>query len=108
MEKAVMQITLDTKSFATLETDALVTYIFEESDPIQERVSEIDTATGGLLKKIASSGEATGKTLEFTLIHAPAGLKADFRLIAPGRSREARTIHWRHFAQSCRSRASLS
>jgi len=76
MEKAVMQITLDTRPFAQIESDALVTYIFEESDPVQGRVAEIDTAAGGLLKKIAASGEVSGKTLEFTLIHAPAGLKA--------------------------------
>ncbi len=78
-----MQITFDTKPFATLEADALVTYLFEESDPVQGRISEIDTAVGGLLKKIAGSGEATGKTLEFTLIHAPAGLKAT-RLLLVG------------------------
>jgi leucyl aminopeptidase len=83
MEKTVMQITLDTKPFATLDTDALVTYLFEESDPIQGRVSEIDAVAGGLLKKIAGSGEATGKTLEFTLIHSPAGLKAS-RLLLVG------------------------
>ena len=48
-----MQITLDTKPFAALETDALVSYVFEEADPVQGRVAEIDKATGGLLKKIA-------------------------------------------------------
>src|SRR5260370_14696841 len=78
-----MQITLESKPFEQLEAEALVTYLFEESDPIQGRVSEIDAATGGLLKKIAGSGEATGKTLEFTLIHAPAGLKAT-RLLLVG------------------------
>jgi leucyl aminopeptidase len=78
-----MQITFDTKPFAALEADALVTYLFEESDPVQGRISEIDTAAGGLLKKIAGSGEATGKTLEFTLIHAPTGLKAT-RLLLVG------------------------
>jgi len=62
MQKSVMQITLETKPFAEIEADALVTYLFEDSDPIQGRVAEIDTATGGLLKKIATSGEATGKT----------------------------------------------
>jgi len=30
-----MQITFDTKPFAALEADALVTYLFEESDPVQ-------------------------------------------------------------------------
>jgi len=71
-----MQLKLETKPYAQVEADALVTYLFEEADPVQGRVAEIDAATGGLLKKIASSGEATGKTLEFTLLHAPAGLKA--------------------------------
>jgi hypothetical protein len=41
-----MQITFDTKPFATLEADALVTYLFEESDPVQGRISEIDTRAG--------------------------------------------------------------
>jgi leucyl aminopeptidase len=83
-----MQITLDTKVFAQLDGDALVTYIFEESDPIQGRVSEIDAAMAGLLKKIVSSGESTGKTLEFTLLHAPAGLKAT-RLLLVGAGKRA-------------------
>src|SRR5262249_4347301 len=44
---------------------------------------ELDKVVGGLLKKIATSGELTGKTLEFTLLHAPAGLKAA-RLLVVG------------------------
>src|SRR5262249_41440177 len=75
-DRTVMQITLDTKSIGAVETDALVTYLFEDSEPLSGRVAEIDVAAGGLLKKLASSGELTGKALEFTLIHAPAGLKA--------------------------------
>jgi len=71
-----MQITLETKPFATLETDALVSYVFEDPDLMQGRISEIDQFTGGLLRKLATSGELTGKSLEMTLIHAPAGLKA--------------------------------
>jgi leucyl aminopeptidase len=78
-----MQITLETKPFASLETDALVTPVFEGDDPIQGRVAELDQLTGGLLKKLATSGEITGKTLEFTLVHAPAGLKAG-RLLLVG------------------------
>ena len=83
-----MQITLDTKPFAQIECDALVTYVFEDGDPIQGRVAEIDAAAGGLLKKLVSSGEVTGKTLEFTLIHAPAGLKAA-RLLLVGAGKRA-------------------
>ena len=71
-----MQITIGTHPFAATETEALVTYVFENGDPVQGRISEIDQLTNGLLKKLAKSGELTGKTLEMTLIHAPAGLKA--------------------------------
>src|SRR6266516_4668453 len=78
-----MHITLETKPFAALETEALVSYVFEETDPVQGRIAEIDQAAAGLLRKLAKSGELTGKTLEFTLIHAPAGLKAT-RLLLVG------------------------
>src|SRR6266850_2129729 len=71
-----MQITLETKPFAAIETDALVSYVFEETDLVQGRIAEIDQAAAGLLRKLAKSGELTGKTLELTLIHAPTGLKA--------------------------------
>jgi leucyl aminopeptidase len=83
-----MQITLESKPFAGIETEALVSYIFEETDPIQGRVAEIDQHAGGLLRKLASSGELTGKTLEFTLIHAPAGLKAVRLLLVGAGKRE--------------------
>ncbi len=71
-----MQILLETKPYASFETEALVTPVFEGDDPIQGRAAELDQLTCGLLKKLATTGELTGKTLEFTLIHAPAGLKA--------------------------------
>lgn len=71
-----MQIMLETKPFAGIETEALVSYAFEESDPVKGRVGEIDKLAGGLPGKLAKSGELTGKTLEFTLVHAPAGFKA--------------------------------
>ena len=83
-----MQITLETKPFAALETDALVSYVFEEADPIQGRIAELDKAAGGLLQKLAKSGELTGKTLEFTLVHAPAGLKAARLLLVGAGKRE--------------------
>jgi hypothetical protein len=71
-----MQISIEAKPYATLEIDALVSYVFEESDPVQGRVAELDQFANGLLKKLASGGELTGKTLEMTLVHAPGGLKA--------------------------------
>jgi leucyl aminopeptidase len=78
-----MQINLDTKPYASLESDALVTYLFEDNAPIQGRIAELDKLAGGLLSRLAKSGEITGKNLEFTLVHAPAGLKAA-RLVLVG------------------------
>jgi len=83
-----MQITLDAKPYAALETEALVSYVFEEADPVQGRISELDQAANGLLRKLAKSGELTGKTLEMTLIHAPAGLKAARLLLVGAGKRE--------------------
>jgi len=81
-----MQITLETKPYASLESDALVTPVFESDDPIQGRAAELDQLTAGLLRKLATSGELTGKMLEFTLIHAPAGLKvARLLLVGAGK-----------------------
>ena len=83
-----MQITLETKPYAALETEALVSYVFEETDPIQGRISELDQTANGLLRNLAKSGELTGKTLEMTLIHAPAGLKAARLLLVGAGKRE--------------------
>src|SRR6267154_1001063 len=83
-----MLITLETKPFAALETDALVSYVFEETDPVQGRIAEIDQASGGLPRKLAKSGELTGKMLEFTLVHTPAGLKAARLLLVGAGKRE--------------------
>ncbi len=83
-----MQITMVTSPYAALDTEALVTYVFEEADPVQGRVVEIDRAMSGLLGKLSKSGELTGKTLEFTLLHAPSGLKAARLLLVGAGKRE--------------------
>jgi leucyl aminopeptidase len=83
-----MQIKLETQPFAALDTEALVTYVFEETDPVQGRIAEIDQAAAGLLRRLAKSGELTGKVLEFTLVHAPAGLKAARLLLVGAGKRE--------------------
>src|SRR3989442_14690947 len=83
-----MQITLETQPFAALDAEALVSYIFEETDPVLGRIAEIDQASGGLLRKLAKSGELTGKMLEFTLVHTPAGLKAARLLLVGAGKRE--------------------
>jgi leucyl aminopeptidase len=83
-----MQITLETKPFATLETDALVSYVFEDAEPVQGRIAELDQFMDGLLRKLATGGELTGKTLEMTLVHAPRGLKASRLLLVGAGKRE--------------------
>jgi leucyl aminopeptidase len=83
-----MQITLETKPFATLETDALVSYVFEDADPVQGRIAELDQFTDGLLRRLATGGEVTGKMLEMTLVHAPRGLKAARLLLVGAGKRE--------------------
>jgi leucyl aminopeptidase len=83
-----MQISIEAKPYATLETDALVSYVLEESDLVQGRIAELDQSANGLLKKLASSGELTGKSLEMTLIHAPAGVKAARVLLVGAGKRE--------------------
>src|SRR5271156_6659715 len=83
-----MLITIESKPYAALGTDALVSYVFEEADPVQGRISELDQAANGLLRNLAKSGELTGKTLEMTLIHAPTGLKAARLLLVGAGKRE--------------------
>jgi len=83
-----MQITLEAKPFATLETDALASYVFEDADPVQGRIAELDQFTDGLLGKLATGGELTGKTLEMTMVHAPRGLKASRLLLIGAGKRE--------------------
>jgi leucyl aminopeptidase len=78
-----MKIIFDTQSAAAIEAQALVTYVFEEDDPVNGRVAELDQSIGGLLRRLAKGGELTGKSLEMTLIHAPSGLKAE-RLLVVG------------------------
>ena len=81
-----MHITLELKPFAALEAEALVTYVFDDSEGPQGRAAELDQLTGGLLSRLNKSGELAGKSLETTLIHAPAGLKvARLLLIGAGK-----------------------
>ena len=71
-----MQITLETKPFAAMQTEALVTYAFDDNEGPQGRAAELDQLMGGLLAKLNKGGELTGKSLETTLIHNPVGLRA--------------------------------
>src|ERR1035437_2835503 len=71
-----MEITVDTRPLAAIETDALVTYAFEQEKPVDGVLSQLDEATGGALSKLAASGELTGKMLESALLYYPQALSA--------------------------------
>ncbi len=94
-----MKITVETRPYGEVETDALISYVFEEADPVQGRIGELDRKTGGLLRKLAQGGEITGKLLEMTLVHAPAGLKAQrLLLVGAGKSEQYGTPQLRKLA----------
>ncbi len=76
-----MKITFDASKPSAIETEALVTYAFDQEDRISGVVAELDAATGGRIKSLADSGELAGKSLEFTLLHMPPGLAAKRLLI---------------------------
>jgi leucyl aminopeptidase len=78
-----MEITLATGAAAQLEAGALVSYAFEQEKPVEGALAELDKATGGALGRLAESRELTGKSLEMTLLHYPAGIKAE-RLLVVG------------------------
>jgi leucyl aminopeptidase len=76
-----MEFTVDTRLPAQVDTDALVTYAFEQEKVIDGELQALDGVTGGALGKLAASGELTGKTLELTLLHYPQRLAAQRLLV---------------------------
>jgi leucyl aminopeptidase len=94
-----MDITVDTRPLAKIETDALVTYAFELEKPVDSALMALDAAMGGSISKLAASGELTGKMLEVTLLHFPQGLAAQ-RLLILGAGKKDRfgTVELRRLA----------
>jgi len=78
-----MEIRLDSQPFASVEADALVTYVFDRDDKFDGALGEIDRAMGGKLASLAKAGELTAKPWETVLLHFPAGLAAQ-RLLLVG------------------------
>jgi len=83
-----MKISLDNRKVGAVEAQALVSYVFEGDDIVSGKVDELDQAAGGLLRRLAKSGEMTGKSLEMTLLHAPKGLAAERLLLVGAGKRE--------------------
>jgi leucyl aminopeptidase len=82
-----MNLSFDSTAPAKIQSPALVTYVFEKEGRIEGALSDLDAATGGRLKRLADSGELTGKTLEMTLLHDPPGLAAA-RLLLVGAGKQ--------------------
>jgi leucyl aminopeptidase len=91
MDKA-MQISLESGPAAKVETEALVSYVFEiekeKGSPVEGVVADLDKAAGGTLARLAASGELTGKALEMTLVHFAPGLSAQRLLLVGAGKRE--------------------
>jgi leucyl aminopeptidase len=76
-----MEISVDTRAFSKIETEALVTYVFEGEKFATSLLAELDGATAGALSKLLTSGELTGKMFETTLLYYPQGLAAQRLLV---------------------------
>ncbi len=59
-----------------------------KATPAQGRIAELDKLAGGLIARLSKGGELTGKNLEITLVHAPAGLKTARLLLVGAGKRE--------------------
>ncbi len=78
-----MDLHIESRAAAQIETEALVTFVFEKDGRVEETLAELDRATGGRIQSLAESGELTGKYGEMTLLHQPPGIAAK-RLLLVG------------------------
>jgi leucyl aminopeptidase len=84
-----MQIQIESQPYASVETDALVTYVFDRDDKFDGNLADINVGMSGRLSALAASGELTGKSLELLLIHFPQGLSAQrMLLVGAGKSKK--------------------
>src|SRR6266851_2133533 len=75
-----MDIRIETKAIAEIETDALVVVGFEGAAPPAPASEQV--------KEFYDSGEFAGKALEIAVLHRPSGLKAKRLVLAGGGKRE--------------------
>ena len=94
-----MEITVDTRPLAQIDTDALVTYAFEQEKLVEGVLSQLDGAIGGALSKLAASGELTGKMLETVLLYYPQGMAAQrIFILGAGKKEKFGTAELRRLA----------
>jgi len=84
-----MQIQVDSQPYASIQSEALVTYIFDADNKLEGALAEIDSKMNGHLAALISSGEIAGKALEMVLVHFPDGLGAK-RLLLIGAGKPAK------------------
>ena len=82
----IMKTNLSFSNPAEVETDCLAVVVLDrgERDKTDIFADIADNAVKEAAKDVIASGEATGKPLEITLIHKPAGLKAKRLLLLGG------------------------
>ena len=85
-----MQIQLETQPYASIQADALVTYVFDQDNKLDGVLADIDGAMNGRLAALAASGEITGKALETR--PGPFSRRPRRQAPAARRGREARKI----------------
>src|SRR5580704_3371949 len=76
MEHNYMDIKIETRPIAEVDSDAVVIVAFETAPP--------DVAAADQIKELYDSGEFSGKALEIAILHRPAGLKAKRLVLAGG------------------------
>src|SRR5436305_7419455 len=78
-----MDIKVEGKPIAELDTDALIVVGFEGAAPGFEGAAP-KGPTSALSKELYDAGEFSGKSLEIAILHRPTGLKAKRLVLAGG------------------------
>ena len=71
----MIPVTATMRTATDIEADAIVLGI-EQDRALRGATAAVDAATGGLISRLISHGEASGKCLALTTVLAPSGIKA--------------------------------
>ncbi|MCH7987293.1 MAG: leucyl aminopeptidase [Acidobacteria bacterium] len=74
-------VKLSSEAPELIEAPALATWVFEQSNPLDGPLAELDQKAGSRLKELVEAGELTGKAGETLLLHYPAGFKTQRLLL---------------------------
>ena len=76
-----MQIQLETQPYASLQADALVTYIFDKETKFEGVLADIDRAMNGRLARSSRAAKSPESRSKLALVHFPEGLAAQRLLL---------------------------